>query len=57
MSVRRPLDENRDMERMNLLGKSTVEGRIITPAGLRVLRKAAQGQGEPGACGQASEGA
>jgi GntR family transcriptional regulator, transcriptional repressor for pyruvate dehydrogenase complex len=34
----------RDMERMNLLGKSTVEGRIITPAGLRVLRKAAQEQ-------------
>ncbi len=30
----------RDMERLNLLGKSTVEGRIITPAGMRLLRKA-----------------
>jgi GntR family transcriptional regulator, transcriptional repressor for pyruvate dehydrogenase complex len=32
----------RDLERMNLLGKSTVEGRIITPAGMRLLRKTAQ---------------
>ena len=31
----------RDLERLNLLGKSTVEGRIITPAGMRLLRKAA----------------
>ena len=30
----------RDLERMNLLGKSTVDGRVITPAGLRLLRKA-----------------
>ena len=34
----------RDMERMKLLGKSTVEGRIITPAGSRVLRRAAHEQ-------------
>jgi len=34
----------RDLERMNLLGKSTVEGRIITPAGVRLLQKAAQGE-------------
>lgn len=32
----------RDLERMSLLGKSTVEGRIITPAGLRLLRKTAR---------------
>jgi len=32
----------REMEGLNLLGKSTVEGRIITPAGMRLLRKAAQ---------------
>ena len=32
----------RDMERMKLLGKSTVEGRVITPAGARALRKAAR---------------
>ena len=32
----------RDMERLNLLDKSTVEGRVITPAGLRMLRKAAR---------------
>jgi GntR family transcriptional regulator, transcriptional repressor for pyruvate dehydrogenase complex len=32
----------RDLERMNLLGKSAVEGRIITPAGMRLLRKAAR---------------
>jgi GntR family transcriptional repressor for pyruvate dehydrogenase complex len=31
----------RELERQNLLGKSTVEGRIITPAGMRMLRRAA----------------
>src|SRR5580704_9545465 len=30
----------RELERQNLLGKSTVEGRIITPAGMKLLRKA-----------------
>ena len=31
----------RELEQLNLLGKSTVEGRIITPAGMRMLRKSA----------------
>jgi GntR family transcriptional regulator, transcriptional repressor for pyruvate dehydrogenase complex len=31
----------RELEQQKLLGKSTVEGRIITPAGTRLLRKAA----------------
>ena len=32
----------RELERLKLLGKSAVEGRIITAAGMRLLRKAAQ---------------
>lgn len=32
----------RDLERLSLVGKSTVEGRVITPAGIRLLRRAAQ---------------
>ena len=34
----------RELERLKLLGKSAVEGRIITPAGIRVLRNATQAE-------------
>lgn len=34
----------RELESLNLLGKSTVDGRVITPAGIRLLRKAAHNE-------------